>query len=53
MVYMYPIPYEFFLLFRWEKLNSEVYAYHPWAGHYVNYKNKKKKSGHFILRQSL
>ena len=31
-----------FLLFRWERLNSEIEDYHPLAGHYVNYHNKKK-----------
>ena len=41
MGYMYPA-WGFWLL-RWESLNSEVKDYHPLAGHYVNYHNKKKK----------
>ena len=37
-----------FFLSRWERLNSKVYAYYPWAGRYVNYQNKKKRGSFYF-----
>ena len=42
-------PYEVFWLLRWERLNSEIYAYHPWAGHYCQLSTNYEVFGSFLV----